>query len=115
MSQQDARPSQSMRLLAAASYPVWVFALVILFTNLTADPFMRRHGWTALYWWAALVIAYVGIFFIGLFPFLHWIWFLYPLVFPAFLILSVYYAILTYTGQEFSIPVVSEWAQKRTS
>lgn len=115
MSRQDARPSQSMQLLAAASYPVWIFALVILFTNLKADPFMRRHGWTALYWWAALVIAYVGIFFIGLFPFLHWIWFLYPLVFPAFLILSVYYAILTYTGQEFSIPVVSEWAQRRVS
>ena len=115
MSRPGAGPSQSIRLLAAASYPIWIFALVILFSNLKADPFMRRHGWTALYWWVALGIVYVGISFIGLFPFLHWIWGLYVLVFPAFLILSFYFAVLTYTEQEFSIPVVSEWAQKRAS
>lgn len=115
MNRQPARPSQSLRLLAAASYPIWIFALVILFTNLKADPFMRRHGWTALYWWVALVIAYVGIFVIGLFPFLHWVFIFYPLVVPAFLVMSIYFAVLTYTEQEFSIPVVSEWAQKRAS
>ena len=104
-----------MRLLAAAAYPLWIFALVILFTNFKADPFMRRHGWTALYWWAALVIAYVGMFFIGLFPFQQWVFFFYPLVFPAFLVLSIYFAFLTYSEQTFSIPVVSEWAQKHMS
>ncbi len=115
MSRPPARPSQSMRLLAALAYPIWVVALLILFTHLRADPFMRRHAWLALYWWIALVIVYVGIFLIAVFPFLHWVALFYPLVFPAFLVLSIYYAVQTYTEKEFSIPVVSEWARKHVS
>ncbi len=111
MRQQSERPSQSRRLLAALAYPIWVIALLILLTNLGKDPFMRRHARLALYWFLALVIVYVGMFIIALFPFLHWIFFFLPYVFPVFLVLSIYYAVLTYNEKTFSIPVVSEWVR----
>ena len=111
MRQQSERPSQSRRLLAALAYPIWVIALVILLTHLRTDPFLRRHGRLALYWAIAWLIVYVGMFIIALFPFLHWIFLFLPYVFPVFLVLSVYYAVLTYSEKAFSIPVVSEWVQ----
>ena len=111
MRQRSERPSQSRRLLAALAYPIWVIALVILLTHLSADPFLRRHGRLALYWDIAWLIVYVGMFIIALFPFLHWIFLFFPYVFPVYLVLSVYYAVLTYTEKTFSIPVISEWVQ----
>ena len=116
MSREALRPSQSMRLLAALAYPIWVIALLILLTNLKTDPFMRRHAWLGLYWalvWWVIIPA--GIFVIALFPFLHWVYLFFPLVWPAFLLLSIYYGVQAYTEKEFSIPVVSEWAQKHVS
>ncbi|HEX4835175.1 MAG TPA: DUF4870 domain-containing protein [bacterium] len=111
MRQQSERPSQSRRLLAALAYPVWVIALLILLTDLRKDPFMKRHARLALYWFLALVIVYVGMSIIALFPFLHWVVLFFPFVFPVFLVLSVYYAVLTYNEKTFSIPVVSEWVR----
>ena len=111
MRQQSERPSQSRRLLAALAYPVWVIALLILLTDLRKDPFMKRHARLALYWFLALVIVYVGMSIITLFPFLHWVVLFFPFVFPVFLVLSVYYAVLTYNEKTFSIPVVSEWVR----
>lgn len=59
MSGQSAPADDSKRLLAALAYPIWVVALVILLTDLKKDPFMRYHGWHALYWAAAWVCIYI--------------------------------------------------------
>ncbi len=105
---------QSNRLLAALAYPIWLVALVIVVSDLKKDPFMRHHGWTALFWgiaWFALwVIATIlsGIPFLG---FLMGV-LTFPVLWLAWLILSVYYAVQTYQGKGFTIPLVSDWAKK---
>jgi uncharacterized membrane protein len=59
MSGPSAPADDSKRLLAALAYPIWVVALVIFLTDLKKDPFMRYHGWHALYWAAAWVCIYI--------------------------------------------------------
>ena len=105
-------PTQSNRLLAALAYPIWIIALIIVVTDLKKDPFMRHHGWQALFWVIAWVVVHVGWIVVASLPLLHWLFLFYPLLWPAFIVLSLYYAIQTYNARMFSIPFVSEWAQK---
>ncbi len=68
---------------------------------------MRRHGWTALFWsiaWAVVFIALAIFGWLGL-P-------LRPILYLAWLALSLYYAYQTYSGKDFTIPLVSDWAKK---
>jgi len=61
MNSQSTTPEQSNRLLAALAYPIWIIALVIILTDMKKDAFMRRHGWTALFWGIAWVVIYVAL------------------------------------------------------
>lgn len=112
MRAQPLSPDQFNRLLAALAYPVWVIALVILLTDLKKDPFMRHHGWLALAWAVAWVVIYVAMGIVAFLPFLHWVALFFPLLFPAFFVLSIYYAVQTYTEKPFTIPIVSDWVKK---
>ncbi len=112
MSAQPAPPDQFNRLLAALAYPIWVIALVILLTDLKKDPFMRHHASLALAWFIAWGVIYVAMVVVAFLPFLHWVALFFPLLFPAFFVLSIYYAVQTYTGKPFTIPIVSDWAKK---
>jgi uncharacterized membrane protein len=114
MNRDPSVPSQSNRLLAALAYVVWVVALVIVLTGIKRDPFMRHHGWLALFWAIAWVGVHVAWIVVASLPLLHWMFFLYPLLWPAFLVLSIYYAVQAYNARAFSIPFVSEWAGKYT-
>jgi uncharacterized membrane protein len=112
MSAESSLPSQSDRILAALAYPIWVIALVIVLTDIKKDPFMRHHGWLALFWAIAWVIIFFGWGIVASLPLLHWLFLFYPLVWPAFIISSIYYGIQTYNGKSFTIPFVSDWAQR---
>ncbi|MDR7485357.1 MAG: DUF4870 domain-containing protein [Armatimonadota bacterium] len=113
MSSQPAS-EQSNKLLAALAYPIWIIALIIVLTDMKKDAFMRHHGWTALFWGIAWVIIYVGLMIIGNIPFLGWLLVIVtgPILWIAWLILSIYWAVQAYNGREVSIPVVSDWARK---
>jgi len=112
MSTESPVPTQSDRLLAALGYPIVIVAFLILLTDVKKDPFLKHHASLALFW----SIAWFGIHFAWLvvarIPFLFWTLKLYPLLWPAWLGLSIYYAVQTYDGRTFSIPIVSDWAQK---
>jgi len=114
MNTQSSTPEQSNRLLAALGYPIWIIALVIILTDMKKDAFMRRHGWTALFWGLAWVVIYVALAIFTSIPFLGWLGglFLVPILWLAWLILSIYYAYQTYNGKDFTIPLVSDWAKK---
>ena len=112
MNIEPAPPDQSKRLLAALGYPIWIVAVIILVTDLKRDPFMRHHGWLALFWTIAWIVLYVIWGIVAILPLLHWLFLFYPFLWPAFIVLSVYYAIQTYNAKEFSIPVVSDWARR---
>ncbi|HLY23728.1 MAG TPA: DUF4870 domain-containing protein [bacterium] len=112
MSSQSAPADDSKRLLAALAYPIWVVALVILLTDLKKDPFMRYHGWHALYWAAAWVCIYI-LWNIGAgLPHLHWLFLVYPVLWPTFIVLSLFYAIQAYNAKDVAIPIVSRLARK---
>jgi len=108
MSIQQTQPEQGNRLLAALAYPIWIIGLIIVLTDMKKDPFMRLHGWTSLFWGIAWVILYIIIGVIA--PFTGW--FLVSIARLAYLVLSIYYAVQTYQGKSFTIPVVSDWAKK---
>ncbi|TMI81359.1 MAG: DUF4870 domain-containing protein [Bacillati bacterium ANGP1] len=112
MSTESPLPSQSDRLLAALGYPICLVAFLILLTDVKKDPYMRHHGSLALFWsigWLGLHFAWLVV---ARLPFLLWTLKLYPLLWPAWLGLSIYYAVQTYDGKTFSIPIVSDWARK---
>ncbi|HYM68924.1 MAG TPA: DUF4870 domain-containing protein [bacterium] len=111
----SAAPDQSQRLLAALAYPIWIIALIIVLTDIKKDPFMRRHGWTGLFWAIGWVVVFFAWVIVASLPFLHWLFLFYPLLWPVFIVLSIYYAVQAYNGREFTIPFVSDWARKYTT
>jgi uncharacterized membrane protein len=114
MSTQPTTGDQSNRLLAALAYPIWIIALIIVLTDMKKDPFMKRHGWTGLFWNIAWVVVYVALMILGNLPFLGWVLVIIagPFLWIAWLILSIYYAMQAYNGKEFTIPFVSDFAKK---
>lgn len=112
MSTESPLPSQSNRVLAALAYPIWIIALIIILTDLKKDSFMRHHGWLALSGAIAWVVVHFAWIVVASLPLLHWLFLFYPLLWPAFIILSIYYAVQTYNAKPFSIPIVSDFAQK---
>ena len=114
MSIQQTQPEQGNRLLAALAYPVWIIGLIIVLTDMKKDAFMRLHGWTSLFWGIAWVIIYVALTILAAIPFLGWLAALVfgPILWLAWLIVSIYYAYQTFNGKDFTIPIVSDWAKK---
>lgn len=105
---------QTNRLLAALAYPIWIIALIIVVTDMKKDPFMRHHGWTALFWGIAWFIIWVILQILVRIPFLGWLLFLAGgfVLWLIWLILSIYYAAQAYNGKTFTIPLVSEYAKR---
>ena len=60
MATESPLPRQSDRVLAALAYPIWIVALIIVLTDMKKDPFMRHHGWLALFWAIAWVVIHFG-------------------------------------------------------
>jgi uncharacterized membrane protein len=108
----SASPTQTSRLLAALAYPIWVVALVIVLTDMKKDPYVGHHGSVALYWAIAWVVVFIGWGIVASLPLLHWLFLLYPFLWPAFVISSIYYAVQSYQAKTFSIPIVSDLAQR---
>jgi uncharacterized membrane protein len=111
---EPASTDQSNRLLAALGYPIWIIALIIVITDMKKDPFMRIHGWTALFWGVAWLIIWVALQILLRIPFLGWLLFLFtaPIFWLAGLALSIYFATQAYGGKIVNIPIVSDWAKK---
>ena len=101
------------KLLAALAYPIWIIALFIILTDMKKDPFMRHHGWTAIFWGLAWVVIFIGLNIItnivGFLGFLSG-----GLLQLAWLVGSLYFAFQAYNGKEVTIPVVSDFAKKYT-
>jgi uncharacterized membrane protein len=112
----ESRPTsdQTNRLLAALAYPIWIIALIIVVTDMKKDPFMRTHGWTALFWAIAWLIIWVALQILVRIPFLGWLLFLAagPILWLIWLIFSILFAVRAYNGKEVTIPLVSDWAKR---
>jgi uncharacterized membrane protein len=114
VSSQPSSSDQGNRLLAALAYPIWIIALVIVLTDMKKDPFMRQHGWNALFWGIGWFIIWVALNILAFIPFLGPVLAIItgPILWLAWLILSVYYAVQAYNGKDVTIPVVSDYAKR---
>lgn len=103
--------SDENRILAALGYPIWIVALVVLLTDMKKNRFMRLHAVQALGYTLAWVVIYFGLSIIIAIPGLGlWrLFFLWPLLRLAWLVIAVYYGYQAYQGQTFSIPIVSQF------
>jgi uncharacterized membrane protein len=109
----DAGSSEN-RLLAALGYPLWIPALIVVLTDMKKDPYMRYHGWQALFWGLAWLVVWVAVSFLTSvlwFVFLPLI-FLFPLVSLAVFGVSIWFAVRAHNGERFEIPVVTNLARK---
>jgi uncharacterized membrane protein len=112
------REAPENRILAALGYPIWVVALVVVLTEMKKDPFLRHHGWQALFWGIGWFVLWVGLnvatALLAIVPLLGIvIRFLAGLAFlTAWGLLSVVYAVRAYRGERFEIPVVVNFARR---
>lgn len=100
------------RILAALAYPIWIVAVIILLTDMKNNRFMRQHAVQALGYTLAWLVVYFGLSILASFSDLGlWrLYFLWPLLRFAWLVIAVYYGYQAYQRQTFSIPVVSRFA-----
>lgn len=109
--------SDENRILAALGYPIWIVALVVLLTEMKKNRFMRLHAVQALGYAVAWVVIYFGLSIIASLPGLGlWrLYFLWPFLRLAWLVLAVYYGYQAYQGRTFRIPVVSQFTEQYAS
>src|SRR5579864_2769825 len=109
--------SNESRILAALGYPIWVVALVVLLTDMKKNRFMRLHAVQALGYTLAWVVIYFGLSIILSLPGLGlWrLYFLWPLLRLAWLVIAVYYGYQAYQGQTFRTPIVSQFTDQYVS
>lgn len=118
MQQPSTQPmSNENRLLAALGYPFGIIAIIVLVTDMKNNRFMKYHAVQSLFFYLALIVLLIGssilLTILGSistgFLFLG---FLYPIVFLAWFILTLYAAVQAYNGKMYSIPVVGPYAAR---
>jgi uncharacterized membrane protein len=112
--------SDENRLLAALAYPIWIIALFLVLTDAKKNAFMRYHGWQALFFglgvavlsFAASIattilaaIPVIGVLALVIYPVLMLVW-------VAWFIFAILYAMKAYKGERFEIPFVTKFAAK---
>ncbi len=101
-------PNSESCLIAALGYPIWIVALVALFTDVQDNRFIRFHAVQALLY----TIAWLVVFMVLRIVLSYRVLSIQPLLVLGWLGLSLYYAYRAYQGEVFSIPVVSQFASR---
>ena len=93
------------KILATLSYPIP--ALVGLILALVSDTQESKfHGWQGFFWGIFLFIVYTVL------SFMPFFWNIYHLFFLIWLVFSIIFAVKTWKGESFEIPVVADLAKK---
>jgi len=98
--------SDESRLVAALGYPLWPVALIVLFTDMKQNRFVRTHAIQALGYAVAWVVVYLAMLVIPGGYFLVW------LLSLAWFVLALLYAYRAYQGEVFSIPIVGQFTER---
>jgi hypothetical protein len=101
------------RALVALGYPFWPLALIALLDT-KGSLFVKRQAWQALgfnlgmYGLGALLSA------AAMFPIIGFgAWPLVPFIVPITIVASVVYAFKVWSGDDVSVPIVSDWVDAR--
>ncbi|MFQ6130693.1 MAG: DUF4870 domain-containing protein [Armatimonadota bacterium] len=107
-------------ILAALSYPIWIIAIIALVLDSTKrDPYVRKHGWTGLFWNIGAFVVYVGLLIVtGIFgaiagPLAYLMGLAIGCYWLAWLVLSIVFAVKAYKREDFTIPLITDMAAKQ--
>lgn len=105
-------PAES-RALVALGYPLWPLALLALFDRKQSRR-LRKHAYQALGFNVGMAVLYsllmliTGIPLLGISAGL-----MLALLLPVFIIMSVYYGIKAWHGDDVHVPIISDWLDDR--
>jgi uncharacterized membrane protein len=93
--------SSDSKLWAALSYPIWIVALFVIFTEKKNDKWLAFHAYQALILGLVLwaIIFVTSWFFIGC------------LLAPLAFLVELYYGYKAYQGEKFKIPTIGDMAE----
>lgn len=105
-------PAES-RALVALGYPLWPLALLALFDRKQSRR-LRKHAWQALgFNFGMAAFGFVLMFFTKI-PVLNIsAGLLLAFLLPIFVVLSVYYGIRAWHGDDVHVPIISDWIDDR--
>ena len=110
--------SPEQRALVALGYPVWPLALLSLFDRKQSRG-LRKHAYQALGFNFGMYGFYALLSFIDRIPFVNLTplgWssgFVLAVMLPIFIVLSVFYGIKAWHGDEVRVPIISDWLDER--
>lgn len=105
-------PAES-RALVALGYPLWPLALLSLFDRKQSRR-LRRHAYQALGFNIGMALLYGALMLLVNIPLLGFsAGLLLAFVLPVFVVLSVYYGIKAWHGDDVRVPIVSDWLDDR--
>jgi len=87
---------ETEKVLSTLSYPIPILGLILALVAKSKEG--KFHGWQGFFWGIALFVVNI---------ILGWIWMLYYIVFLAWLVLSIIFAVKTWKGEMFEIPVIA--------
>ncbi|MBW3011179.1 DUF4870 domain-containing protein [Candidatus Woesearchaeota archaeon] len=104
----------TQKILAALGYPIGIIALIMAIIE-RKDKDMKFHAFQGLFYniaFAVILILWNIIAGATLFVGVGLILFaLVPLLWIAFVVIAIVYAVKAYKGQRFHVPVIGKWAQ----
>ena len=107
-----ADPAES-RALVALGYPLWPLALLSLFDR-KQSKMLRKHAFQALGFNVGMAALYAGLWVFLKIPLLNIsAAILLAFMVPVFMVLSVYYGIKAWHGDDVRIPIVTDWLEER--
>jgi uncharacterized membrane protein len=101
------------RALVALGYPLWPLALIALFDRKQSRR-MRKHAYQALGFNFGMAGLYTVLLFMMKIPILGIsAGLLWAFILPVFIVLSVYYGIKAWHGDDVRVPIISDWLDDR--
>jgi uncharacterized membrane protein len=105
-------PAES-RALVALGYPLWPLALLALFDRKQSRR-LRRHAYQALGFNVGMAVLYGALMLFTNIPLLNIsAGLMLAFLLPVFIIMSVYYGIKAWHGDDVRVPIISDWLDDR--
>ena len=98
------------RILAAVSYLIWPASLLIVLTKIRKDPFLRYHGYQALFFGICCMVVYLVVgALLRIIPVIGSL--IFNLLVLGWVLLVIFLAIRSLQGEYFRIPLIYDLAQ----
>jgi uncharacterized membrane protein len=110
-SQDEPLSQDTEKILAALGYPIWIVSLILVLIAKPENKFGKFHGLQGLFWnifaWIVMVVVSIVLIPLHYIPYAGWIFSgISYIIYIAFLVISIIFAVKAYQGKVFKIPVI---------